>query len=363
MKPLFGIIALLMLVFCLNAEAYQHKKAILMVEREAQVDTLGYNFVTDLSKDVYGWIRSGEVILWDSPERKVKLSYNDLQGVELRTQSFFKTSRNVYIYEYWTSDKKKTSFTVDGIYFTGSNYKGIDVIFGFVEFKGPLKELFENTPIHVNANGYSGATLYSVLMNKSYQYTLIYFDNFPVVKFKTSRKIVATAFYPNKQVWNYIETKPTKLVEYGWDSLSDDQMAMSQKVETALNVFFNSNRQEFLNLGGDKIYSFLKDAPVSISNIHVIEIWTKDKDGNIFFTPQLINLYVNGFQLQPVSFDKLETWKILMKDESLTAFLSAKDYQYTLLKINDSMIPYPLAQSYKDALFANSWNHILIKNQ
>jgi len=361
MKPILGICALMMLVFCLKAEAYQHKKAILLVEREAQVDSNGYNFVNDLAHNVYNWIKNGEVVLWDSPERKSKISYSALQGIELNAQSFFRTIKTIYIYEYWSSDRKTTSFSIDGVSFTGSDYKGNDVIFGFVEFKGPMKELCQNTLLLVDANGLSGRTLYSVLMNKEYQYALIYFDNAPVVKYKVSNRINNETFNSKKQVLNYVYAKQTKLVEYGWDSLSKEQMVISRQVIKVLNDFFNENRQEFFNLGGDKIYSFLKDAPINITNFNIIETWTKDKDGKIFFTPKTIYLFTRGFELQPVSFEQLDTWKLQINGESLTAFLSAKDYSYTIKKINETMIPYSLAQSYKDALFANSWNRIIIK--
>ena len=361
MKLVTGISLLLMLLFCQMAAAYQHKKAILLVEKEAQVDSSGYNFVNELAHDVYNWIQSGQVVLWDSPEKKMKLSFNDLQGFELRSQSFLRTINSLYIYEFWNSDKKKTGFLVEGVSFTGTNYKGNDVIFGYVEYKGPFHELLDNTYMHVNANGNSGLTLNAVLMNKAYQYSLIYFDNGPLLSYKKSLRIVASAFNSKKQVLNFSFTRPAKLVEYGWDSLSKEQVIVCHRVINALNDFFNNNRQEFFNFGGDKIYSFLKDAPVAITDFHVIELWTKDKDGKIYYTPQTIIMFTKGYQLQPVSFDQLEKWKILYEGGSLTGYLSAKDYPYTIKKINETLIPYTLSQRYKDALFANSWNQILIK--
>ena len=140
-----------------------------------------------------------------------------------------------------------------------------------------------------------------------------------------------------------------------------EEVKVSHKTEKILDVFFNANQQEFFNYGGDQVYSFLKNVPIRISDFDVIETWNKDNTGKVYFTPQYIVLYAKGIRLAPIPFDKLNDWKLQYGDASLSAFLSEKSFPYEIRKINETMIPGTLAQSYKDELFAFPWNHILMQ--
>ena len=359
-QRVFLCVILMTLLFGFSGvSAYTHKKAILLVDKDLQPDSLGYNFVSDLTSDLYSWIAGGEVVLWDSPEKKSILSYSDLKRVEGHSLARFTRLSNVYIYEYWTSRNKQTSFSVSGFSFIGATFgEGKDIIYGFVEFDIALRNLFQSTNLHVNVNGNSETTLYSALMNMGFKFNLIYFGNTPLTTNKSSEKIIAEAFSTKNKVLNNIPAKQTRLVEYGWDSLSMEQMNISHKIIKTLDSFFNKNQEEFFNYGGDKVYSFLKNPIIHISDFHVIETWTRDKDGKIYFTPQYIVLYAKAVRLQPISFEKLGDWKLQYDDLSLTAFLGLKDYQFEIKKVNETIIPGQLAQSYKDALFADSWYHL-----
>jgi len=359
-KLLPGCLLIILIFSSLWANAYSHKKVILLVDKDLQPDSNGYNFVNDFAKNVYSWIQNGQITLWDSPEKKTVLSFADLKRLEARSMSNFSRLSDIYIYEYWTSHARKTSFTITGFSMNGSTFKGgKDVIYGFIEFNNTLRNLLENTPVYINANGNSGTTLYSALMDMGFNYTLIYFGNAPLIKNKSSDHILAETFNPRKKLLNKIPAKQTRLIEYGWDTSLIEQRNISSKIITILENFFNSNPQEFFNYGGDEVYSFLKDVPVDISDIHIIETWTKDKSGKIYFTPQYLVMYAKETRLQPIPFKKLGDWKLQYGDVSLTAFLSGKNFPYQIRKINDTDIPDQLAQSYKDALFANSWNRIL----
>jgi Leu/Phe-tRNA-protein transferase len=97
MRTWIGIFALMVLCFGPKANAYTHKKAILLVDKDLQPDSLGYNFVSDLANDLYGWISSGQVVLWDSPEKKSVLSLADLKNVEAKSMASFTRLTNVFI--------------------------------------------------------------------------------------------------------------------------------------------------------------------------------------------------------------------------------------------------------------------------
>ena len=352
----FGIV-----LFCgfSKAGSYTHKKAILLVDKDLQPDSIGYNFVSDLTSDLYGWIYGGEVVLWDSPEKKSTLTFADLKRSEGKSSASFTRLSNIYIYEYWTSGNKQTSFSVNGFSFVGSTFgEGKDVIYGFVEFNNALRNLFQSTNLHVNANGNSETTLYNALMSMGFKYDLIYFGNTPLTSIRSSAKIISEAFGPKNKLLNAVPAKQTRLVEYGWDSASKEQVNISHKIAKILENFFNNNQQEFFNLGGDQVYSFLKNTTIHISDFHVIETWKKENDGKVYFTPQCLVLYAKGVRLQPISFDKLGAWKLQYNDLSLSGFLGQKDFAYQIKKINETMIPATLAQSCKDALFTDSWYHL-----
>ena len=103
-----GIFAILLLYCCLYANGYTDKKAILQLSLESQPDTLGYNYVSDFATDAYVWIANGQVVLWDSPEKKLAINITDLKDLEAKSNALFTRFSNVFIYETWTSDKKKS---------------------------------------------------------------------------------------------------------------------------------------------------------------------------------------------------------------------------------------------------------------
>ena len=354
-----GIFAILLLYCCLYANGYTDKKAILQLSLESQPDTLGYNYVSDFATDAYVWIANGQVVLWDSPEKKLAINITDLKDLEAKSNALFTRFSNVFIYETWTSDKKKFNFKVKGFSFTGFNFKGEEVLFGFIEFNPALEELFRKTPLHINANGINGNTMYSALMNMGFRFTLIYFDKAPLVDYKNSEKIVKDALNPAKINLVCVPVKATKLVEYGWDSTDIQQAALLKDLLRELYIFFNQNKQEFFNYGGDKYYSYLRDAPILISDLHEVETWTLDKDGKLFISPKSIIVYTSGIRLQPIPIEKLDEWKLTYKGISYAQFLSSKDYSYQVKKINETNIPSSAAETYKNALFAGNWYHLL----
>src|SRR5947207_11910763 len=96
---------------------YRNKKAILLAEKEEQPDSIGYNIVEEMGRYVYQWVKENKVSLWDSPEKKYHIGFNDLQGIESSTKTAFSNLRNLFIYETWTSSRRKFSFDVKGFSF------------------------------------------------------------------------------------------------------------------------------------------------------------------------------------------------------------------------------------------------------
>jgi hypothetical protein len=342
----------------LQAGAYTNKKVILLAPRVTNGDTLGYNFVNDLANAAYDWINKGQVVLWDSPEKKTTLGISDLKGIEKSSETAFNNLANVFIYETWTSTANKFSFVVKGFSFTGSNAKGEDVLFGYVECNQIVKDLLKATSVHVNANGNYGTTLYTALMNNGYQFSLIYYDNAPLQDYKNSARIVHKSIDKKKNA-NAIIMPESKLVVYGWDSSILAQTLVSDDLTTVLSDFFNQNKQEFFNYGGDKYYSYLRNSNVLISGFRVTQRWTRENNGKITYTLLSITPYTVGIPLQPIPAAKLDEWKLTYKDIPLSEYLTSKDFTYSIKKINENTIPPQIAENFKNALFAGNWHTIL----
>jgi hypothetical protein len=355
----------LFFAFCIllnfRVNAFSNKKVILLATKEGQSDTIGYNFVNDFTAAVYQWISDSKVVLWNSPEKKTTLDISALHEIEKNSMVPFKTLNNLFIYENWTSTARRFSHTVKGFSFTGSNAKGEDVLFGFIENNSQLKELLKGVPLHVNANGNHSSTLYSALMNMGFQYNLVFFDG-PLQDYKNSARIVEKVISPKKKMANAIRVSETKLIEYGWDSTDLEQNKLSDSLTAIISDFFNSNKQEFFNYGGDKYYSYLKNNKILITGFHVIQEWTKDKNGKITCNLVSIIPYTVGIPLQQVSAGKLDEWNLKYNDMLLSKYLNDKNFPYSIKKINETWIPPVIAEWIKSNLFAGNWNHILSKN-
>jgi len=358
-KKIAWLLVIGLACFSQLAHAYSNKKVILLAARTAQSDSLGYNFVNELANTAYGWINDGKAVLWDSPEKKSMLSMADLKGIEKNSSTSFGKLANVFVYESWTMEGKKFSFVLKGFSFTGSDAKGEDVLFGFIDCNSDVKELLKNAPLHVNANGTYGATLYTALMNMNFAFNLVYFDNGPLTDYKNSSKIVDKAIHSGKKITNTVRLPQTKWVSYGWDSTDLAQLKISDQLTAILSDFLNNNKQEFYNYGGDKYYSYLKNKPVLISGFHVNQEWTREKNGRITYTTVSILPYTVGIPLQPIPAQKLDEWKLAVKDTPMTEYLNTKDFGYAIKKVNETVIPPAISERVKNALFAGNWDHIL----
>jgi hypothetical protein len=357
-----AFLAIVLLFSAATAHGFTNKKVILLATRDGQGDSLGYNFVNDFAGAAYQWLSDGKVQFWDSPEKKTILNISDLKGIEKNSNASFTRLSNLFIYENWTSRARKFSFTVKGFSFTGINAKGEEVLFGYVESNASVKELLKNSPLHVNANGNYNMTLFAALMNMGFQYNLVFFDDTPLKDYKNSARIVKKAINPKKKMLNFVRLPQTKLVEYGWDSTDLSQSKISDELTKVVGDFFNTNRQEFYNYGGDKYYSYLKNRKLLITGLHVIQEWTKDKKGNITCKLIAVVPYTVGFPLQQVPAQKLEEWGLKYKETSLTETLNTRNFSYSIKKINETQIPYVMADWVKANLTTGDWGHIISNN-
>lgn len=356
-------IVFLLLFVCWAASSfgYSDKKVILLANRKFQVDTIGYNFVSELSRHVYKWVMDDKITLWDSPEKKYQIKKSDLTGIESSSGTTFLELPNVFIYETWSGNKRKFSFNNKGFSFSGQNAKGEEILYGYVDYDNKLKMLLQGAQMRVNANASYGTTLYAALMNKAYDFTLIFLDNTPIKDYAISRKIVQKCLSPKTRNLNAVKIPDRKLVEYVVEAGPGQASVNSEMLIKHLQDFFNQNPQEFYNYGGGRVYSYLKKNPILISDFRVLEEWTKTDKSPISYRPVSIIPDVVGIALDTITIKQLADWKLDDKGDSYEELLTKKDFYYRLVQINDTYIEPTDADAYRAALFANKWNNILIK--
>lgn len=353
------ILFTLLIISSVQAFAYKNKKAVLLVNRDTQKDSIGYNFVSAMAESMQKWIADGKVVLWDSPEKKHTLKPADLSGIEFNTKTSFSELQNIFIYETWSASKKRFSFQVKGFSFASINSKGEEVLYGYVDYNSALKNLLANDTIATNANANAGTTLLQVLMNKGYDFGLVYFNDGVVADIQRSIKIQKHALEGSKKKFsNKIKSPPNRLVEYSIESGNGEGSAFSIEIRDAFQKFLNQNPQEFYNYGGDKILSYTKKAPIILTDLRVQEIWMLNKktvvQKSLFIVP-----YVVGIPLKPIPLEQWQQWNFEVKGKDLEQILNEKTFNYNIKKVNSTDVTAAETEAFRKALLSANWDDLL----
>jgi len=354
-KPVI-IISIIFLVIT-DSYCYKNAKTILVCNRQIQKDSIGYNIVSDLAIWAYSHLDSGTIEFWDSPEKKFKLKIGDLKGIEQTSGISFSNLTNVFIYETWTLQGHKFKFDLKGFSFTATSNSGDEVMYGYVEYNAKIKKQLAETTLNVNADGMYGMTLWQALMNMQYDFDVVFFNGEAIKTLQQDQKIKQHALQAKNKNTNHVKIPEAKLVEYtvetGPSILSEKSLSLMKQMEG----FFNDNKQEFFNYGGDNILSYLKNSPVIISQFNVSEIWTK---GAAFtYTPQRIVPYVLDIPIRPIPMQQWQDWKVKFDSTSVSEALIKKNFYYVIQKINNTSISHSQAAVFSDALEKASWDGIL----
>jgi hypothetical protein len=355
-----ALVAILFLSLSANALAYKDKKAILVASRDMQADTIGYNIVSEMAKWMNIWLDEGKVKLWDSPEKKYTLSKDDIKRIETSTNTRFTDITTLFVYEYWNAKKRSFRFGLSGFSFTGQTLKGEEILYGYLEYYPGLKELFMSAPLEVNAWGQYGMTLWQALMNKQYDFALVFFDGVAYSDYSKSARFIKYAMDKKHRQLNRQSLKETKLVEYAISGGASKEGVRSVYITDELQKFFNQNPQEFYNYGGDAILSYRKKSPIILTDLHIQEIWVKDKK-NISVTPAFVIPYVVGIPTQPIPISEFEKWNFYIEDKQLSEQLLEKNFNYSLKSVNSTEVTKEYAVSVKEALLAGKWSNLFPK--
>jgi hypothetical protein len=349
-----SFLLLLLIIFSASsADAARERQVVLLAQRSYQADSLGFNLVENMSRYFYEWIKDEKIILWDSPEKKRKISYQELQGIETTTQTHFRAATSLFLYELWKFNRKEYRCNAKGYAIMGRSSGNEDVLYGYVEQTNGLKELLQKAYLSIGIQAPYGITAWQALNNRLFDADIVAYDGIPVLTVEESNKYKKLALKGKKNL-NYQKIPESRLVEYSIMTGPGEASLLSAKIIDTIEKFFNDNSQEFYNYGGDKIYSFLKKPPVILSEIRVGELFTI-KNNTLISSAVFITPYVIGLPMDPIQAEQFNTWEIKVDSLPFKELLSQRAYYYKIQAINGTNIPEEKEEAIRSILFNKEW--------
>jgi hypothetical protein len=170
--------AILLLAFCFQdipVCAAETIPVLLRVPRAEQPDTLGANFVEQITALVYEEVIEGRIKLWDSPEKEIQITGSTLTELEKTSQTKFTEQGIIFIYENW--QKTKISIVTQTLGFAFLNYdqRAQEVSYGYVDYYD-LKETLMRKKINTNADGNYDINYATYLFKKLFNFNIVQFN-------------------------------------------------------------------------------------------------------------------------------------------------------------------------------------------
>ncbi len=356
LKPLF------LVLFCLGMfDSIAQTPVLLRVVRSEQSDTLGCNFVEELTRIVYNEILSSRTKLWDSPAKEIQITGSTLQEIEKSSGTRFTDQEIIFIYEYWSASAKTLSSVTQGFSFNTKNKAGEDVSYGYVDYKD-VQDAFLSARVNTNANGNFNASILNYINTKEYVYNILQFGGEVVKGVSESQHIKENFIGGNKFNPTYftsVET-PQKMVTYEIDfqnSIDNKKMVASKQFINAIQNYLAENKEVLYNLGGDQIITHL-EKKWNITKVMVKEIWKKT-DNVISYAPVSVIIFVNDSALSEIPFRDMIKMEIQIDGKSWIELLKAKNFQMNITQINAQKIARREAYLYLKALQNAEWNKLI----
>lgn len=341
-----------------ESKGFDYTRAMVHLSRSGQHDSVGFNLVEELTELIYPRIKTGEIILWDSPAKKIRINQLVLIDIEKGSGTKFLNTQHLFIHEYWKMFKKDFEFNIVGFTFSSKGKGNQEVIYGFLDVNDVLT-LLKGSIIPTNANGEAQITYWDALMSKQYNFNLVQFeDNNFERNPKASIKMVKKIFDNPKVNTNQVEFKGEKEVIYEVTRLEnpsfDNNLLLNQ-----LSAYFNNNKHDFYNLGGNLIHSHLnKDAEIHVTKLIVCETWSKTEQGILKYAFKWVDIYVDRQPIERIRSKDINQLDLSIKFMDFQDFLLAKSFLFSISSVNHESIP-PEESSYiLNALKLRPWNQI-----
>lgn len=333
---------------------------MLYAGNKSQSDTLGYNIVNDVSAAIYAGIMNGTVRLWDSQKKELQILPASLQKIEKSSAVTFSGCAHLFIYESWTMEKKLSSSSLLGFYFSTDDKSGHSVSFGYVD-AAEIPGVTLLTYVKRNPDGNESFTISRVLQCKMYYFNIVQYDGKKITETSQALELKNKKLGP---LMKFIDCPPIKEMKQVTYVISNsDTMCNAtgvKKTAAMLDViedFFMSNRETLYTLAGDNAAALKKKKNIDVTSIFVNEIWTKE-NGIISAEPTSVTFYVNKKPLKELALKEFLGLGIIIDFKSAYDVLKEKEFSFRIMSVNGNDVAPEKANSYYSALTKYKWNAV-----
>lgn len=351
---LFSALIISLLFASKSFAGFDYTPVLVHLSKAGQHDTLGFNLVDKISSLMYRKIMSGEVQLWDSPQKQVKITPDALAAIERSTLTRMTDCKDLFLNEIWRQERREFEINIIGFTFINEGAGDQKVLYGFVDAT-ELTELLKSTVIETNANGPANLTYWDALYSKIYPFNIVQFgkNNFQQ-NMAESLELQQQLFRNPKMNSNAVKLANTKEI----DLSIQPGFSQNKALIDALNLYFNQNKEVFFNLGGDEILTHLNpSANIRISGIQMTELRTL-KNGLESTYIKRFTILVDGKALRPLNNEELEALGITVELRPLKEFLSLHEYQHTFTRINHQEVLFHESPKFQQSLKTGPWNRL-----
>jgi hypothetical protein len=302
-------------------------------------------------------ITEGKVALWDSPDKSFKISPEALSAIETSSKTQFLRSMDVFLHEFWSSTKRKTTFTIMGVSFINQNAQG-KVSYGYIDFTECWNEV-QNYLIECNVNGPAELNLVNAMYSRNYNFNVVQFGkkNFRN-KPEDAIKVRDKAFYTNRYIEGLYTIPLTKNIQYIIEPDVNEPKEIGNVLFTNIQDYLNNNKEVLFNIGGSRYFDYKTfKSEVSVTRLEVNEYWTK-KDGYVDYEIKSIVIFVNNRKLDPLSIDVLLNWELLYNFKTAEDVLREKKFNYSLIKLNNTFVTETDSPKFIKSLEKYSWTQV-----
>lgn len=347
----------LLIIISGTASAYTDKPVLININIARQSDTMGFNMAHELIQHFYELINNGKVMLWDSPKKSFRISQQALSAIESSSGTLFTRSLDVFLHEFWSSTRRRTTFTIMGVSFINQNEKG-KVSYGYVDFAECWNEV-AGYMIDCNVNGPAKLNMVQALYSRNYNFNVVQFGKKTFEKNPDDAiRIRDKAFFTNKYIEGLYTIPVNKLVRYIVEPDVNDANEIGNVMFRNIQDFLNANKEVLFNIGGSKYFDYKTfKSEVALTRVEVTEVWTKMSD-HIDYKIQNVTLYVNNKSLDPVDIDVILNWGILYNFKTAEDVLKEKKFRYTLFKLNNTFVSETDSPKFLKSLEKYSWTQV-----
>ena len=231
--------------------------------------------------------------------------------------------------------------------------------YGYVDIRDAFSFL-NKTNIRVNVNGPDQMTFHQALMSRKYHFNLVQFgDNYFKDNAAKSIEIRNKAFGKKSKIEDIYIVPNTKSLTLLVKKDSERPSSTGNVLIEGFEEFFNSHREEFFNIGGNKHYNYLTyKSGLKITRMEIEEKWTKLENGMVTKQIQKVTFYINNKKMNPLTLNEINQYKLLFIFKTPEDIIREKKFKYEIFKLNGNYIAEEQSHKYIEALSKYHWSQV-----